>query len=258
MILYGGFNDIGYNREVNEDFIHVKELDTNVMLAIIADGAGSISSKFQPASLAALHIENVIERVYKTVPDALEEYPDVFLKEAFCAAGRALGIFRVVDEEIYAGFGASVSCALIIKNKIIVAHTGNTRINLIRKSTKHDGFDCLQLTKDQTKGMELVDNKQMSFAEYHLSIERLQVTGGLGVAAVPDVQTFLTTLKDNDFVLMTTDGIHDAIRPEIFFEIIKSSGNCEDAVKALVNAAKMEKYEDNMAGILLWNKGDEN
>jgi len=256
MILYGGVNDIGYNREINEDFIHVKEIDKNIIFSIVADGAGSISSKFQPASLASLHIESIIERVYLNSSDALEEYPDIFLKEAFNAAGRALGIFRVVDEEKYAGFGASVSCALIINNKIIVAHTGNTRINLIRKSTKHDGFDCLQLTKDQTKGMELVDNKKMSFAEYHLSVERLQVTGGLGLAAVPDVQTFATTLKENDFVLLTTDGIHDAIRPEIFFEFIKNSSNCEDAVKALVNAAKMEKYEDNMAGILLWNKGD--
>lgn len=253
MILYSGISDVGYNRELNEDFIHIKEIDVskNIYFAVIADGAGTVSTKFQSASIAALQIEEVIERVYSTTPDALYEYPQAILSEAMHSAGRTLGLFRVIDEEKYAGFASSVTCILIIGNKMTVAHSGNTRANLFRN--KNGNYNCLQLTKDQTKGMELVDEGKMTFNDYHLSAERLIITGGLGLSAEPVIQISNVTLKPNDFILLTTDGIHNAIRPDVFFEIIKRSANCDETVKTLVEAAKIEKYEDNMAAIILWN-----
>lgn len=253
MILYAGISDVGYNREINEDFIHIKEIDSEkgIFFAIIADGAGTISNKFQAASIASLQIESVIERLCTSSPDILYEYPEAVLSEAFHSAGRTLGLFRVIDEEKYSGFAASVTCVFIVGNKLTVAHTGNTRANLFRY--KNGKYNCLQLTKDQTKGMELVDEGKMSFNDYHLSAERLIITGGLGLSAEPNIQTSSVTLKPNDFILLTTDGIHNAIRPDVFFEIIKRSVNCDETVKTFVEAAKLEKYEDNMAAIMLWN-----
>lgn len=258
MIIYGGKSDVGYNREINEDFIHCREIDknNNILFAVIADGAGTMSSKFQSAPLAALQIESAIERIYETDPDALFDYPSTFLTEAVISAGKTIGTFRVVDEERYAGFATSISCVLILGKRMIIAHSGNTRINLFRYIPKSEQYNCLQLTKDDTKGMELVEQGKLTFAEYHLSAERLQVTGGLGLSSVPKVQTREMELKDNDFILMTTDGIHNAIRPDVFFEIIKRSVNCEETATTLVEAAKIEKYEDNMSALLLWNKGD--
>lgn len=261
MIHCGGNSDLGYNREINEDFVHFKTIDENndVYFAAVADGAGTISGKFQSSSIAVLQIEDAIQRVYSTTPDALLEYPGVFLSEFMVAASRSLGIFRVLDEEKYYGFAASLSCALIVKNKITIAHSGNTRVNLFRFNTRKNIFDCVQVTKDQTKGMELVNEGRLSFEEYHLSPDRLIVTGGLGLSSEPNIQVFATNLKNNDFVLFTTDGIHYAIRPDVIFEIIKRSANCEEATKTLIEAAKLEKYEDNMSALLIWNtEGDNN
>lgn len=258
MLIYGGTSDFGCEREINEDFIHAKEIDkeNDVLFAVVADGAGTVSTKFQSASIAALEIESVVDRVYSNNPDAILEHPETILSEAVISAGRTLGIFRVIDEEKYAGFAASVSCVLITGNKITIAHSGNTRVHLIRYNKKTDEYNCIHLTKDQTKGMELVDAGKLSFNDYHLSVERLLLTGGLGIAAEPNVQTFTTNIKDNDFILMTTDGIHNAIRADVFFEVIKRSSDCEEAVKALIEGAKLQKYEDNMSGLLIWKRGE--
>ena len=39
--LYGGATDVGYNRENNEDYMNVIELNDSTLLAILCDGAGS-------------------------------------------------------------------------------------------------------------------------------------------------------------------------------------------------------------------------
>ena len=51
---------------------------------------------------------------------------------------------------------------------------------------------------------------------------------------------------------MTTDGIHYAIRPEALSDIVLQSGSCADAAKSLIEAAKLEKYADNMSVIVAY------
>lgn len=51
---------------------------------------------------------------------------------------------------------------------------------------------------------------------------------------------------------MTTDGIHYAIRPEALSDIVLQSGTCSDAAKSLIEAAKIEKYPDNMSALIAY------
>jgi len=256
-ILYAGISDPGYNRTLNEDFVHVKEFDKNVYFAVVADGAGSINSKFQPGALAGLQIEENLKRIHQENPDALNDYPEIFLREAMIAASYSLGTFRMVDEETYAGFAASVSCVLLDHSKVTLAHSGNTRINLMRLNKKTSNYDIVLLTKDHTKGIEKVDKGEITWEEYHLDPARLEITGGLGMMAQPNIQTFSTKLRNNDFLLLTSDGIHNALRPEHFFEILKRSNDCEETVKALIMGAKQEQYDDNMSAVLIWYSEDQ-
>lgn len=256
-ILFAGESDVGFQRNVNEDFLYVKELDPDTILAVVADGAGSTGSTFQPASIAVLEIINVIKRLHEDYLDALVDNAEVFLVEAFRTAGRVLGAFQTANEELYNGYAASVACCLIHKGELIFAHTGNTRINLVRKNKKTGEVQITLLTKDQTAGQVLLDAGRYTFEEYHLSPERLKITGGLGVAAVPTVQTFRMPLRPNDFILMTTDGIHYAVRPDAFLELLRRCDTCQDGVRALICAAKELEYADNMTAVLLWNIEDQ-
>lgn len=255
-ILYAGESDVGFQRTVNEDFLYVKELDEDTTLALVADGAGSTGSTYQPASIAVLEIVNVIKRCYQEAPVAFIENAEVFLAEAFRTAGRVLGAFQTANEELYNGYAASVSCCLIHKDELIFANTGNTRINMVRKNKKTGNAQITLLTKDQTAGQALLDAGQFTFEEYHLSPERLKITGGLGVIAVPEVQTFRMPLRVNDFILMTTDGIHYAVRPDAFLELLRRCETCQDGVRSLIFAAKELEYADNMTAVLLWKISD--
>ncbi len=255
-LLYAGESDVGFQRRVNEDFLLVREIG-DVVVAIIADGSGSTGSTFQPASIAALEIINIISRLCDEDFEVFKENAEVFLSEALRTANRVLGAFQTANEELYNGYAASLSCCVFIDNEMIFAHVGNTRINLLRKNKKTGETNITLLTKDQTEGQKLLDEGRCTFEEYHLLPERLRIIGGLGVASEIDIQTFRMPLRENDFVLMTTDGIHYAIRPDAFLELLRRCDTCQEGVKGLISASKELEYADNMSAILLWNLPDE-
>ena len=89
--------------------------------------------------------------------------------------------------------------------------------------------------------------------QYYTHLDRLVLTSGLGVLPKPRIQILEDiSLKKDDIILMTTDGIHYAIRPEALSDIVLQSGSCADAAKSLIEAAKLEKYADNMSVIVAY------
>ena len=79
----------------------------------------------------------------------------------------------------------------------------------------------------------------------------LHILGGAGVGGI---DTISGKLQEQDLVLMTTDGIHYALRPDAMSEIILNSPpEGTEATNALVNAAKnIVKYPDNMSAMLIY------
>lgn len=252
--LYGGLSDVGYKRELNEDYLSIIELDDDTLFAIIADGAGSKTTTMQPASIVCHEINQIIKRIFEQDKETFLTNGELILNEAVLAANRVLGAFKIANEELYSGFGASVTCCLLTSdNQIIFTHSGNTRLYIIRVN-KDGGLSIKQLTQDQTKGNQLVHEGLLTLDQYHAHPDRLVITGGLGMAVEPVLQSYTGKIRDNDFLLMTTDGIHYAIRPEPMAEIVVRSEKCEDAVKALVDASKSLRYNDNMSAVVIFNK----
>ena len=253
--LYGGATDVGYNRENNEDYMNVIELNDSTLLAILCDGAGSKCSSLQPASIVANHICDCIRRVFRTDPELFLSCTEIFLQEAILGANQVLGAFRKGNEEMYAGFGSGVTCCVCTEQgKITFAHTGNSRIYLIRVHAKDKIPSIRQLTRDHTKAQKLLDEGHISSEHYHTHPDRLVITSCLGVHSDPVIQTYTGNLKKDDILLMTTDGIHYAIIPDAIMQLVIAAENCDGAVRTLIEAAKMQKYPDNMSAIVLWNR----
>lgn len=250
---YGGVSDVGYQREVNEDFLSFEVLREDILLGVIADGAGSRQCGFeiQPAVIAATEIMSVVKRFYHTNPEFLEKYPIEVLTEAMAVANRSIGIFKVANEDLYSGFGVCVSCCLVIGEKFYFAHCGNTRLYLIRHLP--DGAArIIQLTNDHTVAAKMVEDGTLSGEEYYSHPMRNTYTSGLGFVDAPEIQTYSATLKRGDLLALTTDGIHYAIRPEAISDIILQSDGWESAAKSLIEGAKMQKMVDNMTAAIIY------
>lgn len=254
---YAGKADLGYGREVNEDYVDALVLDNDALFVVVADGMGSLPSSLQPASIAALEIMQIIKRVYNTDSELLLGNPDVIMSEALHSANRTIGAFVKGNEEKYAGFGTSLTCCLIYRKsgqalpQICFAHAGNTRLYLIRKHPKDGAPGIRQLTKDHTKAYKLYEDGIITYDKYHTHPDRLVCTSGLGNVAEPEIIVSKGDLKSQDIVLLTTDGVHNAIRPETISDLVMQAGNCDAAVETLIQAAIMQKYIDNMSALML-------
>lgn len=257
--LYGGESDVGYGREINEDFIQVVELDENNLLSLIVDGVGSKGLKLQPASIVAKEVVLVAKGMFEKDKELFLAHPDIFLEICLNCANRVLGGFKLGNEEIYGGFAAAITCCLLDENgKMTFAHAGNTRLYLLRENKRLDppAHVLKQLTKDHTAGAKMVDIGDITAEEYHTHASRLDIYSGMGVITNPLIQTFSMPLKENDIILMTTDGIHCAVKPEFMTQFILESGDNSAAAKTLITGAKTVKYVDNMSAIVLWYPGE--
>lgn len=253
--IYGGASDIGYKREVNEDYINIVELDDKTLFAIVADGAGSKCSAIQPASIVASEMLQILRRVFAENKDLFLSHMGLFLQEAIHTANRVLGAFKLGNEEMYAGFGASVTCCVCTAGgKFTLAHCGNTRLYLIRINQKDKVPTIKQISQDHTKARRLVDEGLLTIEHYHTHPDRLVITNSLGVTTDPVIQINSGALKENDILLMTSDGIHYSIIPEAIMQLVVSSENCDGASAALIEASKIQKYPDNMSAVVLWNR----
>ena len=258
MIYYDGKSDIGYDRTMQEDAICATELSDTVKLFIVADGAGNLPSKISSGSVAAAEIERFIKDAFETDPDLLEKNPEFFLSEALRIANRVIGSFHAANEEQFSGFGAAVTACLLTNNKFAFAHCGNTRLYIIRSNKKKDETVIKQLTVDHTVGYEKVLDGKLNDEQYYIHPDRLVLTSCVGIFADPEIQTLSSTLKPNDIIVMTTKGIHYAIREEAICNLILVSETTANAVDALITAAKDLKYNDNMSAMIIWNITNEN
>jgi len=253
--IYGGASNIGYKREINEDYVNFTELDNTTLFSITADGMGSKCSTTQPASIAGSEIVSVVQRVFDTDKKLFYEHTGLFLSEALHTANRVLGAFKMSNEELYAGFGTSISCCVYDEGgAFTIAHCGDTRIYLIRVNQKDNIPSIRQLTQDHTKARRLLDDGVLTPEHYHTHPDRLVLTSGLGVVSDPVIQISSGTLRENDILLSTTDGIHYAIIPDAILQLVVRSEDCNSAAKALIDAAKMQKYSDNMSAAVVWNR----
>lgn len=257
MFVRAGLSDIGFSRKIQEDYIDIFEWD-HYMLAIVADGAGSTPSSLQPAAIVTSQVSEILQRVGKNAPELLETQTQMIIREAMYAANKTLGAFKKANEEIYSGFGSSMTaCLFDSKNNVVTfGHIGNTRLYLLRKSK--DGIVNLKmLTQDQTKAKILLEKGILTNEQYYLDPSRLEVTEALGLVSDPVIHTFKAKIKTNDIFLISSDGIHYAIRPEAIQQIILESEDCDHAVKNLIEASKMLEYADNMSAIVVFCIPDE-
>lgn len=97
---------------------------------------------------------------------------------------------------------------------------------------------------------------EISADRYHTTLERLQLTSGLGFFPEPEIHIISGAFKENNIILMTTDGIHYCIKEDAMLNIILMSQNTHDAVEALIMGARQLKYEDNMSAVTIFNVTD--
>jgi len=247
--------DIGKNREANEDSYFVDD-DNEVF--IVADGigghqAGEIASKLAVSTIAQslLHNKNSLLSEGAEPKNASVHISNIIQEAIQKANGN---IYKLANASPHLkGMGTTVVLALRYKDKIYIAHVGDSRALLVR----HNGI--IQLTEDHSLVGELVRKGEVSREEARKHHLRHIITRSLGIKEVISADITSVTWQKGDYFLLCTDGLTNMVSDEdikgIVLDVKDPTGICEQ----LVEFANNMGGHDNITVVVLHlneNMGD--
>ena len=173
------------------------------------------------------------------------------LKNATHYANTAIHL-RSQEDSRCAGMGATFTGAAIRGDSLDLVQVGDSRGYVLRK-------DQIRLaTKDQSLVQQLVDVGQISESEAETHMFRNVILQALGAQSEVNPVTGRIRLRQDDLVLLCSDGLSGKLRAEDILNILSNSkGDLEKACDALIEEANNRGGEDNITVVVARFSGDD-
>ena len=246
MLQYYGASDIGIKRKENQDRIYFPELESNVMMFIVADGMGGANAGGTASRMAIEYVRQAILAGFEEAKEEREKIEELIRTSIVSANKYVYGKSLEVPE--YSGMGTTLSVALIVKNKVYIGHVGDSRIYRIRKNIMR------QLTRDHSYVQALLQDGSITKeeAEHHPQKNMLLKAVGCEENVEPDVMV-KGFLKD-DILLMCSDGLTNMMDvKDIYNEVVSGKRNLKQTCDSLISHSKLNGGYDNISVILISN-----
>lgn len=232
--------DIGLRRDSNQDSYASGELFGSVVWAVVCDGMGGVEG----GSLASqIGVDVISERIKSSYREGMSVNSiRNMLASAITAAN--IKIYETSKTDIgFEGMGTTVVAVIVADNVVYVAHLGDSRAYVI------SGNNLNQLTKDHSIVQELVDSGVITKDEAASDPRKNIITRALGVDSDIHIDFAAEDIKDNDIVVLCTDGLTNFVSEEIICEFAEE--DFEEFAQRLVNEANANGGGDNITVVAI-------
>lgn len=231
-----GMTDVGLVREHNEDYY---DIDKTQGLFVVADGLGGHQGGEIASKLAVKTILESFEQNTASLEPALK------IKQAIEKAHQAIAGLAM-QETALKGMGTTVVLALWqAPGTLHIANIGDSRAYLFRDR------EINLLSEDHSKVAEMVRQGFLSEEEARLHTWRNIVTRSIGIEIGDGPFQRKLDLKENDIILLCSDGLWDMLLDEDIAKIISLSEKPKDICAKLVEAANRCGGKDNITVIAI-------
>ena len=228
-IAWGARSDVGLVRGHNEDSFLLQ-----APLFVVSDGMGGHAAGEIASSIT---VETIGGRAPATADDVL-------LGAAVEAAN--LAVMRGAEEGIgKPGMGCTATAVLIEKNKMAVAHVGDSRVYVLRHGT------LVRVTHDHSYVEELVDSGQITADEARTHPSRSIITRALGSDADMYADHFSLEVNDGDRIILCSDGLSSMISDSEIEDVAVKSSTAQMCTDNLVDAALAAGGADNVSVVVV-------
>jgi PPM family protein phosphatase len=150
----------------------------------------------------------------------------------------------------YAGMGTTVVAALLYENMLAIAHIGDSRLYLVRNGA------IQALTTDHSWVAEQILKGLLTEEEANRSSRRNVVTKALGVESSVDVELTEIPVTNGDILLLCSDGLTRAVRPNDILRILSGSEDLPSISDRLIAMANEAGGDDNTTVIIVALRDD--
>lgn len=236
---YGIRTDRGLKRQLNEDNCNVLVGHPGVPTCfVVADGmgghkCGEVASKQAVDSVCDLLLKADWES--KNIPE--------MLKSMITSVNDEVYKYSLLDEATQ-GMGTTLIVAVLMNNKLYIGHVGDSRVYIIRDNLIE------KLTWDHSFIEELVKNGSITKDEAINHPNKNLITRAVGYELDLQVDTYEIDIKENDIILLCTDGLTNMLTEDEIMEIILNNEEPQKACDSLIQNANNRGGEDNITVII--------
>lgn len=233
--------DKGIVREENQDAYSVCELPNEVAWAVVCDGMGGAAGGNIASALA---VKVISEKLSATYHDDLTENSIYGILEAAVRIANLEVYNLAVTRPELEGMGTTVVCAIVRDSDVYIAHAGDSRAYLANK----DGLT--QLTMDHSMVQDLVNKGKITPEEAEHHPNKNYITRAVGVDKYIEVDFDHTELKENETLLLCTDGLSNYVSSDELLDDI-SDGQYYAFADRLVKRANNNGGGDNITVVAI-------
>ena len=231
-----GLTDSGRLREMNEDHWAHQTLASGELM-MVADGMGGHRTGEIASSLATEALLLGMQELPGTPPETL---PRAMQRSNFAVYQQSA---RRAESR---GMGTTMTAVLIDGNAAVIGHVGDSRAYLVRGDT------ITQLTRDHSWVAEKVRQGLITESEARDHKWRNVITNALGSRPQLRLDLFGIDLKDDDLLLLCSDGLSNMLTDQEMLELIRAEVNTplEALSQKFVDAANEAGGPDNISIVL--------
>ncbi len=236
---YGIRTDRGLKRQLNEDNCNVLVGYPGIPACfVIADGMGGHKCGEVASKQAVDSVCNLLLKADWEKENISEMLSDIIVK-----VNDEIYNFSLLDEATQ-GMGTTLIITVLKNRKLYIGHVGDSRVYIIRE----DSIE--KVTWDHSFIEELVKNGSITKDEAVNHPKKNLITRAVGYELGLQVDTYEIDLKDNDIILLCTDGLTNMLTEEEILDIIKNNEEPQDACDTLIQKANNNGGEDNTTVIV--------
>ncbi len=233
--------DIGLVRQENQDYVIVKEMGDDTVIAVLCDGMGGMNSGGEASQLACNEIFNRIVTGYRSDAD-VNSIKNLMLTAV--NAANALVYERSMNDIQYEGMGTTAVVAIVKEENAFVMNVGDSRAYLI------DDEGIVQVTSDHTVVKMLIDEGKITEEEAHTHPHRNIITRAVGIEKKLEIDYYEIEYDLGAKMLLCSDGLSQYCTNEYIEEIVKNN-SIGDAADKFVEYAKNEGGKDNITVVVI-------
>lgn len=246
--------DVGCKRTNNEDSFLIDDV---LGYYAVADGmgghaAGEVASQMAVTTVQQLLAANagVLQALATDASHDKKVAAEKLVERAIQEASTR--IFEAArDDASRRGMGTTFDCVVVVGNRAVIGHVGDSRVYLVRQGKVH------RLTEDHTMIAMAIkagivtkeDAKNTRFAN--------SLTRAVGTQPSVQVDTLLVECQSGDKFLLCSDGLHGYIEDGETTGLLAPL-RADEPPKGLIDMAKQRGGKDNITALVVGLTGDRN
>lgn len=229
--------DTGKVRQHNEDNVGVFKNDSEIILAVVADGMGGHLAG-EVASAMAI---NFLEAEWKNTSNfETPKEAEMWLRNIVAQLNTNLYIHSEQNIECK-GMGTTLEAIICTPLYFTLAHIGDSRCYL--KNSDH----FKQITDDHTLVEELVKSGQISREDAEVHPRKNVITRALGTEETANIDIKTLTWEEDDLILLCSDGLSNKVSIEQINEKFNEEISIDLIGNELITLANDLGGEDNIS-----------